>query len=86
MLRLKQAAEYLGYSESGLRKLVRKPGGPPYHQASKGACLMFVERELDEWLASTRKTAGATLSIPRATRRSSPAGSVDWSRAWKTKK
>ncbi len=49
LMSIEEAADYLGYSVSGIRKLVRK-GGLRYFQASKGACLKFTEEWLDEYI------------------------------------
>ncbi len=63
LLNLKQAAEYLGYSASGLRKLLRKPDGPPFKKIGQ---LRFRREELEEWIDSrTVSRAQEPAPIPR---------------------
>ncbi len=75
LMSIEEAADYLGYSVSGIRKLVHK-GGLRYFQASKGACLKFREEWLNEYIEAhstldpepvaklKRKKASATRPSP----------------------
>lgn len=56
MLSIKQAAEYLGYSVSGLRKLVSR-GLIRYFQARDGAALRFRQEWLDDFIDANTKPA-----------------------------
>ena len=61
LLSLREAAEYLGYSEDGMWKLVKRSrrrasgaavGGPTirFFQPSRGACIRFKREWLDEFI------------------------------------
>lgn len=56
MMSIQQAAEYLGYSVSGLRKLVRL-GVIRYFQAREGAALRFRQEWLDDFIEANTKPA-----------------------------
>ena len=64
LLTLKQAAELLGYSTHGLRKLAKR-GAIPYFQASKGAPLKFKPEWLNEFIGKGTKPGPAAKPEPR---------------------
>jgi predicted DNA-binding transcriptional regulator AlpA len=53
-LRTKEAAHYLGYSESTLEKKRLTGDGPPFIRLGRGGTVVYDTHDLDAWLAARR--------------------------------
>ncbi len=64
LMTINQAADYLGYSVSGLRKLVNR-GIIRYFQATEGAALKFKREWLDDFIEANTKPSEQKESAKR---------------------
>lgn len=53
-LRTREAAQYLGYSESTLEKKRLTGNGPPFIRLGRGGTVVYDTADLDRWLAARR--------------------------------
>lgn len=72
LLNLEQAAELLGYSSSGFRKLLAKDSGPRFMRVGKGQF-----RFRPEWLAEFVETAADAQKPGPTPRRKRPTPSAE---------
>ena len=88
VLNLKQAAEYLGYSQDGLRKIIhrtrrarsgRPVNGPTieFSQPGKGACIRFRREWLDDFIDRQRLIPASPV-VPRPRRARGPSHGFDY--------
>ena len=59
-MRRPEAAEYIGAAEPTLASWATRGGGPPYVKV--GSKVVYLQRDLDEWMAARRISCTAELT------------------------